>query len=186
MKKLIVLSLVAMLAVPMTVHAEEDRIAALEEKVAALEQRVAALEGGAAPAGVSAVPDQEVLSPEDVETGLIANNCSFDFVDYEVTKTYDDYDCVILYFDFVNGSGETTMASTQFGVTVFQHSKEQDFGVVSGNQEQSDYNAKIRSGPDVFHVAYTSKIQDMSDIIVNVYSRSDRSVEPIEFTLSLE
>ena len=187
MKKLAMLSLACMLAFPMTVHAEDaDRIAALEEAVAALEQRVAALEGGAAPAGVSAVPDQEVLAPGEVETGLIANNCSFNFVDYEVSKTYDDSDCVILYFDFVNGSGDTTMASDQFGVTVFQHSKEQDFGVVTGNQENSDYHAKIRSGPDAFRVAYISKVQDMSDIIVNVYSRSDRSLEPIEFTLSLE
>lgn len=188
MKKLVVLSLIAMLAVPMTAHAEEDRIAALEEAVAALEQRVAALEsaGGAAPEGVSEVPEQEVVAPPTVETGLVANNCSLTFIEHEVSKTYDDKDCVILYFDFVNGCGETTQASDQFGVTVFQNSKEQDFGVVSGCQEHEDWHAKIRSGPDTFRVAYISEIGDMSDIIVNIRSWSDQDVEPVEFTLALE
>ena len=187
MKKLVALSLAGLLAcAPFTAFADdadlEARVAALEEKVAALEAQMS----GSASEGVAAAPDQEAADVGDVETGLVSNNCSLEYIDFEVTKTYDDLDCVVLYFDFVNGSGDTTTASREYTVTVFQNGKEQDFGIVSGNDPNHDWQTEIRSGSDPLKVAYAAEIQDMSDVIVRIQSGTDYDIEPIEFTLSLE
>ena len=186
MKKLIALAITGiMLLSPFTAFADDDleaRVAALEEKVAALEAQLS----GSAPDGVSATPEQEVADVGEVETGLISNNCSLEYTDFEVSKTYDDLDCVVLYFNFTNGSGETTTASREYNVTVFQNGKEQDFGIVSGNEPNHDWQTEIRSGSDPLRVAYVGEIQDMSDVIVRIQSGTDYSLEPVEFTLSLE
>lgn len=187
MKKLVALSLASLLAcAPFTAFADdadlEARVAALEEKVAALEAQLS----GSAPEGVAAAPDQEAADVGDVETGLVSNNCSLEYTDFEVAKTYDDLDCVVLYFDFMNGSGETTTASNEFTVTVFQNGKEQEYGVVSDNEPNHDWFTEIRSGSDPLKVACAAEIKDMTDVIVRIQSGTDYSIEPIEFTLALE
>ena len=188
MKRLVALAIAGLLAcVPVTAFADdadlEARVAALEEKVAALEAQLS----GSAPEGVAAVPDQEVANAGDVETGLVSNNCSLEYTDFEVTKTYDDdLDCVVLYFDFTNGSGETTTASNEFTVTVFQNGKEQEHGIVSDNEPNHDWFTEIRSGSDPLKVACAAEVQDMTDVIVRIQSGTDYSIEPIEFTLALE
>ena len=187
MKKLIALSLAGLLTcIPFSTLADdtdlEARVDALEERVAALEAQLA----GSPPEGVTAAPDQEVTDVGNVETGLVSNNCSLEYTGFEVAKTYDDHDCVVLYFDFMNGSGETTTASREYTVTVFQNGKEQDFGIVSDNEPNHDWQTEIRSGSDPLMVAYASEIQDMSDIIVRIKSGTDYSIEPVEFTVPLE
>lgn len=187
MKKLAMLSLACMLAFPMTVHAEDaDRIAALEEAVAALEQRVAALEGGAAPAGVSATPAQEAVTPAAVETGIEYNGCSAEFVDHEVSVSYDDGSpCVILYFDYFNGSGETKHFSNSFSIQVFQHGKEMKWTIGKDNQECLESSTDLRSGADPLRVASAYKIEDQSEIIVSIKGHGSGDA-PLEFTVSLE
>lgn len=186
MKKLIALVVTGiMLLSPFTAFADDDleaRVAALEEKVADLEAQLA----GSVPEGVTAAPVQEVADVGEVETGIVSNNCSLEYVDFEVSKTYDDFDCVIVYFDFINGSGETSQAADEFRVDVFQNGVEQEFGTVSDNQADKDWYTKVRSGSDALRVAYTSKIGDMSDIIVSLRSSSDYNMDPVEFTLALE
>ena len=187
MKRFTAFILASLLAcIPVTAFADdadlEARVAALEEKVAALEAQLS----GSAPEGVAAAPDQEVADVDDVETGLVSNNCSLEYTDFEVTKTYDDLDCVVLYFDFTNGSGETTTASNEFTVTVFQNGKEQEHGIVSDNEPNHDWFTEIRSGSDPLKVACAAEVQDMTDVIVRIQSGTDYSIEPIEFTLALE
>lgn len=187
MKKLVALSLAGLLVcTPATTFADD---ADLEARVADLEARVAALEAqlsGSTPEGVATVPDQEVSDVDAVDTGLVSNNCSLEYTDFEISKTYDDLDCVVLYFDFMNGSGETTTASNEFTVTVFQNGKEQEHGVVSDNEPNHDWFTEIRSGSDPLKVACAAEIKDMTDVIVRIQSGTDYSIEPIEFTLALE
>lgn len=186
MRKVVALLITGiMLLTSFTAFADDDleaRVAALEEKVAALEAQLA----GSVPEGVTAAPVQEVADVGEVETGLVSNNCSLEYTDFEVTKTYDDIDCVVLYFDFINGSGETTTASREYNVTVFQNGKEREHGVVSGNEPGHDWFTEMRSGSASLKVAYVGEIQDMSDVIVRIQSGTDYSIEPIEFTLALE
>ncbi|MBP3873971.1 MAG: DUF5067 domain-containing protein [Lachnospiraceae bacterium] len=186
MKRFTAFILASLLAcVPVTAFADdadlEARVAALEEKVAALEAQLS----GSAPEGVAAASDQEVADVDDVETGITADGCSLEYVDYEVTKSYDDADCVVLYFDFINGSGETKNAMATFVVDVFQNGKEQDFAIVSDNEAMDDNSTDLRSGADPLRVAFGAKLEDMSDIIVSIHPMS-RSVDPVEFTVTLE
>lgn len=186
MKKLIALTITGlMLLSPFSALADDD----LEARVAALEDRVAALEAqlsGSAPEGVAAAPDQEPVEVGTVGTGIVAGGCSLEYVDYEVTKSYDDHDCVVLYFDFTNGSGETTSANMAFYMEVFQNGKEQEFAVVSNNQAYDDRDTDLRSGAEPLRIAFASEIEDMSDIIVNLSSSLDWNAEDIEFSLSLQ
>ena len=187
MKKLAMLSLACMLAFPMTVHAEDaDRIAALEEKVAALEQRVAALEGGT-PAGVSEAPAQEVFEPAGtVETGLQYDGMSMEYTDFEITTDQSDVPCVILYFDYYNGSGETKHFTNSFDVTAFQHGKEMKHAYPSSNQAWLDTATDLRSGADTLRVGVSFAITDQSEIIVNISGFAGKGGDPVEFTLALE
>lgn len=188
MRKVVALLITGiMLLTSFTAFADDDleaRVAALEEKVAALEAQLT----GSVPEGVSAAPVQEVADVGEVETGMVANGCSLEYVEYEIGKTYDDQDCVILYFDFINGSGETSYARREFNITVFQHDKEQGYATLSfgTNQADTDVNTELRSGAAPLRVAFTSLIGDTSDIIVRIESNRDYDVEPIEFSLSLE
>lgn len=152
--------------------------------MAALEARLS----GSTPEGTSAAPEQEVIEPAGVETGIISNNCSLEYTGTEVTKTYDDHDCVVLYFNFTNGSGETSSAGDEFKVKVFQNGKEQDTGVISsadGNQPAQEWHTEMRSGSAPLPVGYVAEIGDLSDIIVSLSSRSDYNMDPIEFSVTL-
>lgn len=185
MKEFITLTITGILLLsPFSAFADDD----LEARVAALEDRVAALEAqlaGSAPEGVAAAPDQEVADVGDVETGIVADGCSLEYAGFEVTKSYDDCDCVVIYFDFTNGSGETKNAMSTFHMDVFQHGKEQDFAIVSENEAMDDNDTDLRSGADPLRVAFGAKLEDMSDIIVSVHPMS-RSVDEVEWSLSLE
>lgn len=187
MKKLAMLSLACMLAFPMTVHAEDaDRIAALEEKVAALEQRVAALEG-TTPAGVSEAPAQESFElTGTVETGMQYDGFSMEYVDFEITTDQSDVPCVILYFDYFNGSGETKHFSNSFDVTAFQHGKEMEPAYPSSNQAWQDTTTDLRSGADPLRVGVSFAITDQTEIIVSIEGFAGRGDGPVEFTLALE
>lgn len=187
MKKLAMLSLACMLAFPMTVRAEDaDRIAALEEKVAALEQRVAALEGGT-PAGVSEAPAQEVVAPPaDVETGLEYDGCTLEYVGCEVTTDRYDKPCVVLYFDYFNGSGETRSYYGSYTVKAFQYGKQMDLTGVSDNEAFDNLHTELRSGADTLRVANCFSIDDTSEIIVSLKGIYDFDNDPVEFTVSLE
>ncbi|MBR2999558.1 MAG: DUF5067 domain-containing protein [Oscillospiraceae bacterium] len=159
----------------------ESRIAALEERVAALEAQI-----GGAPDGVSKAPDQEAIDPGTVETGMVSEGCSLSYKRAELGKTYNGEDCVILYFDYVNGSGETSAAGFDFYVKVFQNNREQDSATVSDNPAIKEKNTEYRSGAGPIEVAYASMITDTSDIIVNISSMKDFFAEDVEFSVSLE
>ncbi len=179
------LLLAAALMTAMPVYAEE---ADLSARIEALEERVAALEAlvSAPPAGVSKTPDQEVVPAGDVETGIVtADGCSLEYKDFAVTQSYDGHDCVALYFDFFNGSGETTSAMLEFYMTVYQNGKEQPFAVLSGDQAYDDRDTTVRSGTDPLRVCFASMLEDDSDIIVNLKAM-DRSVDEIEFLLAIK
>lgn len=185
MKKSIIMSAVLAVAITTTAFAGD---ADLEARITALEERVAALEAqiGAPPEGVSAVPEQETVPPADVETGIVtADGCSLEYKDFAVTKSYDGYDCVALYFDFFNGSGESTSAMLKFYMTVYQNGKEQPFAAISKDQAFDDRDTKLRSGADPLRVCFASMLEDDSDIIVNLKT-TDRSVDEVEFTLSIK
>ena len=181
-----VLAGVLLASAPITALAEDAdlvaRIEALEERVAALEAQLA----GNVPEGVSAVPDQEIVPPADVETGIVtADGCSLEYKDFAVTQSYDGYDCVALYFDFFNGSGETTSAMLKFHITVYQNGREQSFAVISKDEAFDNRDTKLRSGADPLRVCFASMLEDDSDIIVNLKA-SDRSVDEVEFTLTIK
>lgn len=175
----------AFLALSAPAFAEDSdllaRIEALEERVAVLEASI-----GSAPEEVSAVPDQEVVQPASVGTGIVTEGgCSLEYKDFAVTQSYDGHDCVAVYFDFFNGSGETTSAMLEFYMTVFQNGKEQPFAVLSGDQAYDDRDTSLRSGADTMRVCFASMLEDDSDIIINLRA-TDRSVDDVEFSLSLK
>lgn len=180
MKKLIIL-ITIMAFMPMTVHAED-----LETRVQALEERVAALEAqlNTAP---SDVPEQEKVDPGTVETGMVENGCSLTFKRFEVSKDYSDNDIVILYFDFFNGSGETKSAEYAFEVKVFQNGREQPECIAFDSDAGKERYTEFRSGAGPVEVAYASKIQDTSDIIVNISNPFISNGDDfVEFALSLK
>ena len=192
MRKKIVALLIAvsMACAPAAVHAAEDtdaRIAALEERVAALEELVSMLTGP----GVSAAPQEEAGEPAPIGEngiGLTANGCTLTYTGFELGKSYDDHDAVIVNFEFTNNSGTNTSALYEYYMKVFQHGREVEFATISSGVSQAydDRDTEIRSGSEPIAVAFASKIDDTSDIIVNLSSSRDWDVEPIEFTISLE
>lgn len=185
MKKSIIIGIALAFALTTTALASDAdlvaRIEALEERVAALEAQI-----GAPPEGVSAVPEQETVTPADVETGIVtADGCSLEYKDFAVTQSYDGHDCVAIYFDFFNGSGETTSAMMEFYMTVYQNGREQPFAVLSGDEAFDNRDTNLRSGAETMRVCFASMLEDDSDIIVNLRA-SDRSVDEIEFSLALK
>ena len=185
MRKVAMMFAVASLCMAVPAAAEDADLLA---RVEALEERVASLEAqlSSTPSGVSAAPEQEVVPPGDVETGIVTEGgCSLEYRDFAVTQSYDGKDCVALYFDFFNGSGETTSALYEFHMTVYQNGREQPFAVLSGDQAYDDRDTTLRSGADAIRVCFASMLEDDSDIIVNLKA-SDRSVDEVEFSLSLK
>jgi len=192
MKKKIVALLIAasMACAPAAVYAAEDtdaRIAALEERVTALEELISMLTGP----GVSATPQQESEEPAPIGesgVGIQANGCTLTYTGFELGKSYDDHDAVIVNFDFTNNSGESTCAFYEFYMKVFQHDREVEFATISSGVSQAfdDRDTEIRSGAEPIAVAFASKIDDTSDIIVRLESSRDWNAEPVEFTISLE
>ena len=183
-KRLFALLVAGMMAVvPLTVRADD---ADLEARVAALEERVAALEAQlGSPNGTSEVAEQQAVEPGSVTTGMVAGGCSLEYKRFELGKSFDGQDAVILYFDFTNGSGKTASAGFSFFVKVFQNNREMESAVISDNQACDDQYTEFRSGADPVEVAFASKITDTSDIIVNISSMSDWSAEDVEFNVSL-
>lgn len=179
-KTLLTLALVVTMASPVFAS-DDDRITDLEKRVAALEAII-----GTKPDGVSAAPDQEQIEPEAVETGIIEDGCSLSFKRAEVVQDYSGEDAVVLYFDFFNGSGKTRSAQMSFNITVFQHGRELDYAVVTGNEAGSEYSRDFRSGADATEVAVARKIQDMTDIIVSLEPFISFGQNTVEFTVSLE
>ena len=185
MRKLIALVAAGIIAIsPMVAFAEED----LEARISALEERVAALEAqiGAPPEGVSPVENNEPGEVGDVETGMVANGCSLSYKRAELGKSYDGKDVVLLYFEFRNESGSTTCADYDFYIKVYQNGRQQESAYVSDNQAYADKSVEFRSGAEPVEVAFASEIMDTSDIIVNISSMKDWSLEDVEFTVSLE
>lgn len=185
MKKLAMLTLAIALAIPMTAHAEEDRIAALEEKVAALEQRVAALEG-TAPAEVSEAPEQEAVAAPAIDTGVEYKGCTLEYSDFGVFSDKDGNPCLLIYSNFFNGSGETKMYSNTFGIKVFQHGKQCKEGVALDDEAYNERFTELRSGADAIRVASCFKLTDMTEVIVNMNGFNGPVENAIEFTLTLE
>lgn len=184
-RKLVAALLLGSIMMAMSVKADEAELLA---RIEALEARVSALEAkaGIAPEGTAATQEQETVQQEDVETGMVVNNCSLAFKRAELGKTYDNKDAVILYFDFTNGSGETTSAGYEFFVKVYQNNREQETATIMDNQAFNDRFVEFRSGADTVEVAFASLISDKSDIIVNISSMSDWDMEDVEFSVSLE
>ena len=179
-KTLLTLALVAAMASP-AFASDDERIADLERRVAALEALV-----GTKPEGVSAVPDQEQIEPEAVETGIIDDGCSLSFKRAEVVQDYSGEDIVVLYFDFFNGSGKTTSAQMAFNITVFQHGREMDYAIAPDDEARGEYSRDFRSGADATEVAVARKIQDTTDIIVSLEPFISFGQNTVEFTVSLE
>lgn len=179
-----VLMLAALAITPVTARAEDDleaRISALEERVAALEAQLA----GSVPEGVSGVPEQtagEVPSLADINTGMVSSGSSLQYKRCEVGQDLFGADCVILYFEYINESGETAATSDDFYLKAYQHDIEIDSVVLEG----TDWYTELRSGAAPIEVTYGFEISDTSDVIVNMSSADDYSMEPIEFTVSLE
>jgi hypothetical protein len=150
---------------PITVLADDTE---LEARVVALEERVASLE--------AQLNIQEVAEMESEE----ATEKAFDlyFEDEDCILSYDGYETVhdtqgkpaiITYFYFTNNSDETKTAMAAFSVKVFQHGKEMSPAYISQHiQEESDSFAQVMPGADPIRVAFVSKLDDMSDVIVRV------------------
>lgn len=183
MKKVIALMLAGTMCLSLSAFANEDleaRIAALEERVAALETQI-----GIAPEGVSAAAEQKAeeipeLTAEDV--GMVAKGHSLVYKRCEVGKDMWKNDCVILYFDYANESGETSSAGNAFILKAYQHDVQIDFTSVMN----SEWYTELRSGAAPIEVAFPFKISDTSEIIVNIRSFADYQTPDVEFTVSLE
>ena len=192
MKKKIVALLIAasMACAPAAVHAAEDtdaRITALEERVAALEELISQLTGP----GVSAAPQQEAEEAAPIGesgVGMQANGCTLTYTGFELTKSYDGKDSVLLNFDYTNNSGESKSAYFEYYFVVFQHDREIEYATVFEEDSQAfkDSQTQIRSGADPIAVAFAFEIEDTSDIIVRIESVKDWQAEPVEFAVSLE
>lgn len=187
-RKLMVMAVVLVVsAASLTAFGSDDdilqRIEALEQRVEALE----ALQAGSTPDGVSAVQDPEPEALDNVETGMVAEGSSLSYKKAETGKTYNgEDDAVILYFDYINESGETSAAGYDFYVKVFQNGREMDSATISDNQAIKDAHTEFRSGAGIIEVAFARKISDNSDIIVNISSMKDWNAEDVEFAVSLE
>ena len=187
MKKLITIILAGlMVCIPFVTYADESD---LESRVAALEERVAALEAqltGLAPTGVSEAPNQEEVSPAAIDTGIEWEGCTLEYKDFELITDSDGNECVLLYFDYFNGSGETKNYYGSFEVEAFQNGKEMETASAQGNEAYDEKYTDLRSGADPLRVASCFKLTDHSDIIVSLIGFTAFGEDPVEFTLSLE
>lgn len=180
MKKLALLLTASLAFVAPVFGADADleaRIAALEERVAALEAQI----GG----GTVAETEQTVSEGELTAEG---NGFTLTFTGCETTKDYEGMDCVLLYFDFTNISGDTRSAVEAFNVKIFQHGIEQQgYPMLNDDpQELTSRGADIKPGAETIKVAWLEPITDMSEIDVEVIPMPNSNNEPLEFTVSLE
>lgn len=175
-RKLIAGLLIGMLAItPLTVYADD---ADLEARITALEERVAALE---AQLGINA-SSNEAETEGNSEYTLSAAGYTLTYKDCEIGKDMWENDSVILHFDFTNDSGDTGAAGDAFLLKAYQNGTEIKFTSVM----DSEWYTELRSGGNTLEVTFPFKIGDTSDVIVSMKSLIDYSLEPIEFTVSLQ
>ena len=204
MKRTTVLILSGILILsPAVAFAEETDVAALEERVAALEatveqqsQIISALYVIGQEKGIWGNIDEELAAiqasseaaPEDLgASSFEADGCSLSFVGFDIMKEYSGSDALVLYFDFVNGSDQNKAAMLTFNVQVFQNGKEQGPAVVAQSvPEYNDSVAQVMPGADQVRVAFISKLEDASDVIVRVSPLISRGGDYIEIPLSLQ
>ena len=174
----------AMVLSPVSVFANDD----LEARVAALEERVAVLESQL---GLSAsdIPTDDASADSEESGDLVfeSDDCSLWYRDFEIVKDYQGGDAIVLYFDFVNGSDRNRAAMMTFNVQVFQNGKETGLAVVT--QQIPEYNdsvAQVMPGADPVRVAFISKLEDLSDVIVRVSPLISLGGDYIEIPLSLQ
>lgn len=175
MKKLVALSLAGLLAcTPVTVFADdadlEARVTALEEKVAALE---AQLSGSAAGSAAS-------------DDAIEYDGCTLEYKDYTIDTDYEGDDAIILYFDFFNGSEDTTSFYSSFDVSMFQNGKEAAITDFPDDPASHDRITDLQPDAGPIQIATCFKLTDHSDVIVSMKPLFDFDYEPVEFTLSLE
>ena len=159
---------------PMPAYAEDTD---LEARVAALEERVAALE-----AQLSGSASQEEEA-ETSEYSLTAAGATLTYKRCEVGKDMWDNDAVILYFDFTNNSEETGAAGNFFILKAYQHDIEID--LTAFMPDGVTWHTELRPGAAPAEVGFAFKISDTSDIILQMKSFKDHSIDPIEFPISL-
>ena len=197
----------AMVLSPLSVLADDDpeaRITALESRVVQLEKVVYMMYKIGQEEGLwSENVDEElarILADENsgttIETEQAADpsdycfesdDCSLSFVGFDVMKEYSGNDALVVYFDFVNGSDQNKTAMLTFNVQVFQNGKEQGLAVISQSvPEYNDCAAQIMPGADPVRVAFISKLEDLSDVIVRVSPLISLGGDYIEIPLSLQ
>lgn len=172
MKRLFALTLAGLMAcAPSTAFADD---ADLEARVAALEEKVAALEAQL----TGSVADPEAPA---ADYRIEYDGCTLEFTDHQIMD-----DCVMLYFNFSNGSDEIRHSTNSFDVYAFQHGIELD-GVGLSDDAYYNQGKDLQPGAGPLRVGYAFKIEDQSDVDVRVLGFSDLLQEhPVEFTLSLE
>ena len=174
----------AMVLSPVSVLANDD----LEARVVALEERVAVLESQLGLSG-SDVPadDGDVDLEERGDLVFESDGCSLWYRDFEIVKDYQGGDAIVLYFDFANSSDRNRSAMMTFNVQVFQNGKETGLAVVAQSiPEYNDSVAQVMPGADPVRVAFISKLEDLSDVIVRISPLVSLGGDYIEIPLSLQ
>lgn len=179
MKKIIALSLTGiMMLTPAAVFADD---ADLEARIAALEERVAALEEQ-----LGTQTSEDVVTDDNGGDVFIEyEGCTLKYKDFAIKTDYEGDEGIILYFDFYNGSEETTNYTMTFDVSVFQNGKEMELTDFPDDPASHARYTDLRANSGPIDVGACFKLEDKTDIIVSMETMFG-DAEPVEFTLPIE
>ena len=157
----------------------------LESRLSALEARVAALEaiiGSDPSAGAPAAETESLQELPDIS--LDDGEHSIKYAGSELSKDYEGNDVVVVYFDYINGSADTSCAGFDFLIKAFQNKRQLEGTAMDDNQPCDDYYNEFQSGADTIRVGNAFLISDTSDVTVNIVSLMNPTADPVEFTVS--
>ena len=181
-RQLIALTLALLVASPAISYASdvdyEARLAALEAKVAALE----AIIGSDPSAGAPAAETESLQELPDIS--LDDGEHSIKYAGSELSKDYEGNDVVVVYFDYTNGSPDTSCAGFDFLIKAFQNKRQLEGTAMSDNQPCDDYYNEFQAGADTVRVGNAFLISDTSDVTVNIVSLMSPTSDSVEFTVS--
>ena len=181
-RQLIALTLSLLAASPAISYASdvdyEARLAALEARVAALE----AIIGSDPSSGAPAAETESLQELPDIS--LDDGEHSIKYVGSELSKDYEGNDVVVVYFDYTNGSPDTSCAGFDFLIKAFQNKRQLEGTAMDDNQPCDDYYNEFQAGADTVRVGNAFLISDTSDVTVNIVSLMSPTSDSVEFTVS--
>lgn len=127
---------------------------------------------------------QASTTQQDTDTARY-NDTTLEYLKHDVITDSNGREVLVIYFDFVNNSGDNTAFAYNYNVTCFQNGKELDYPLVSFDIDEYNNAAReLQTGANIT-VARIYILEDKSDVDLEVTALGDDK-KLMKLTLELQ